>query len=229
MYKDIDKTQNRMVGSPGNLELVLDASLNAVCYDCSDLIYRGFLWLAFTGLPDVDAVNLSSSDVHLSDGYIESCGTFFPIYDEAAETLDKLVHLNAFNIIGREGNAFAIQNVRRSEGDKLLRSIEGYDTDLLSMRSVLRRKFKEKTLPHIDPEIYPDPVSRNVLWCYRDFEASYNRIRRSGMYYRFYEAISAGANLKRPAHFTKRTDYSYDNWLQVFHSDLPLPSTTASR
>lgn len=219
MFDNLDKTKNRMVASPIHLSLVLDAALSAVCYEGIDLVYRGFLWMAFMGIPDADALAVKADDVDLCYKKITVGGVSYPIYNESCDTFSALKSLESFSAVGRYNGKIIPHSVKRSENDLLLRSMDGCSTDILSFRAVLVKKFKDDTLPMIDKENYQTESEVEYLRTFKNFEASYNRIRRSGMYYRFYQAKLQNPSLKTPAHFTRRTDYSYNNWLKVFYEE----------
>lgn len=133
---NIDKYRRQMVGSPKHLKDVLDNPIYG--FDppekhTIDITYRVFLWMAFAGLKEIDALKVTKNDVDLSRLEIHLDGRTFEIYKECKEDFELACNLESFSVF-RSGYEM---NMPRAAGDLILRGITNEQVSLQTIRSVV--------------------------------------------------------------------------------------------
>lgn len=177
----IDKVKNQMVSSPAHLKTILDkrpVKIGDETVECGfdtpdketiDITYRVFLWMAFAGLEDKDAIRVTAENVDLKKLRINFEGHIYTIYKESKEDFEKACKLTDFlyehpNYVTRRD---------RVEGDTIMRGFRSSPVDLLTIRPIInKRLYSGKT-----------PTKEKI---------SYRRIYLSGIFYRAYEREQMG-------------------------------------
>ncbi len=214
----LEKIRSQMVASPAHLQRCLDQICAPVADETVDCAIRGFLWLAFSGVPEEDAEVLPASAVDFSDLIIRYNGMVYPIYREAIPALRACVQLRQFRIPKPQFPKECWPYKDRNEGDWILRRISSADTKR-SLRVVLSRR--------VHPKKADGKISVNL---------GYSRVLMSGMFYRTYEAEldgktpdfsvyvrnnfgKNGSNLRsNTANFLTRSSLrDYQNWKAAFY------------
>lgn len=161
--ENVDKILCQMVSGPEHLELILDAVFIDVGSESIDLTYRAYLWLAFSGLSEDEAMDLTASNLNFREKTIRINGRKFPMYPQSVLTLRKCAKLDKFQHMG----GFAYDKPR-VEGEQILRGFGDMDSPK-SIRTTVGRKFLKANKEEI---------------C--DSKLSFNRVRTSGIFYRLY-------------------------------------------
>lgn len=193
----IEKIKNQMVSSPLHLKTIMDKEPKKESENSDekedkfgfdkperetvDITYRVFLWMAFAGLDDEDAVRVTSEDVDLVNLKINFEGYSYDIYKECIEDFEKACNLKNFLY---EHTNYTIRR-DRAPGNCIMRGFRSSNVDLKNIRPIINRK--------LNPTENDRKELKNLKCPYR--KLSYNRIQLSGMFYRMYERERAGCML----------------------------------
>lgn len=177
----IYKIQEQMVASPLHLKSRLDYFFGEAKNDSINIIFRVFLWMAFFGMQDKDAVRVSVENVDLLNSRINFEGHSYEIYKESREDFEKACYLKEFNY--EHNNPYYVYCKDRASGDLIMRGISSSKVDLMTIRPALNRKLLK--VIEADTNEKKD-VKRNKS------KISYKRIYLSGVFYREYERERAG-------------------------------------
>lgn len=165
--KTEEKIRNTMVASPKHLELILDKAFDPVESETIDCIYRCFLWMAFSGMEETDAVNVKIPEVDFIRMVIRHQDREYEMYKEALPAFHKACELTKF--IYQHFNPEYKVSRARYPGDNLFRGFRSEKIKVNSLRSVVSSRFHEKKM-----------------------KLSYDRLVLSGTFYRAYEMERAG-------------------------------------
>lgn len=167
----LETFREKMVSSPADLHDFMNSILRDVEEETVDDIVRGFLWLAFIGLPQEESFKVKTSDVNLEKQVVRYGGAFLPIYDEAMPVMTNLVKLNSFRYYNSNYTMPYVYRDRMS-GNILLRSVRTNEsTGPKGIRTALSKVYRMKRLSTGKPV-------RNL---------TYDRVWLSGVFYRKYE------------------------------------------
>lgn len=211
----VEKIKNAMVASPKHLNDLLDKAFDPIQMETMDCIYRCFLWMAFSGLEDTDAIDVKINEVDFHQMLIKHGEKEYILYKESLLAFRKGCSLTEFLYINPKYLDKVIRN--RFPGDYLMRGIRSEKISLGTMRGIIRSHFKDIGM-----------------------KLSYNRIYFSGIYYRAYEIEKAGGKadfsfiarekaLKNNKQYDKRYEErkaisaverglinDYENWKRAF-------------
>lgn len=170
----IEKIKTQMVASPLHLQSVLNEFFDKVEEETVDITYRIFLWMAFAGLEDKDAIRVTKNCVDLKSLKIRFEGHSYNIYEEGLEDFVKACTLTDFKFI--HPNYITRRN--RAAGDIIMRGVRSSTVNLKTIRPVINKKFSAKDTEKIKG--------------HQKSHVSYKRIYLSGVFYRAYEREQAG-------------------------------------
>lgn len=171
----IDTVREQMVSGPAHLQRYLDILFDDVTKQTVDVVYRSYLWLAFCGIREEDALKIRAQDVDLLTMTITlPDGESYPVYREAGFTIHLAASLSDFayfhpKYVGSRRN--------RVDGDLILRGIKANASAL-----ALRSKISERA-----SEAYNSGATTQRI--------SYSRAFLSGAFYRMYEDEQAGCEV----------------------------------
>ncbi len=160
-----EKIKRRMVSSPRHLQATLDKVFQPVESKMVDCIYRCYLWMAFAGLEEEDALNVKVSEVDFSSMLIEHDGKSYELYREAIPTFR--MACDATEFVYEHPRYKHTRN--RCPGEYLMRGIRSEQIKLNTVKSIIQNAFKKN-----------------------DVELTYGKLRLSGVFYRAYEAERMG-------------------------------------
>lgn len=178
----LDKIRTQMVSSPKHLACVLDKYFDKTEQHTIDIIYRVFLWMAYAGLEDKDAVRITSDDVDLNKMQINFEGHSYEIYKEGRADFEAACYLNSF--FYEHPYYSKIRN--RVEGNLIMRGFRSSNIDLMTIRPMLNRAFKNPKKLDEDKNDMMDVIKNT------NYKISYKRIYLSGIFYRAYEVERMG-------------------------------------
>lgn len=170
----IDKIQNQMVASPLHLKSKLDDYFDAVEEETVDITYRVFLWMAFAGLEDKDAIRITADCVDFKNLRINFEGHSYEIYKECLEDFKKACLLPSFQY--NHPNYSTRRD--RANGNIIMRGFRSPTVDLMTIRPVINKKFAVDDVEETGGR--------------QKSRISYKRIYLSGIFYRAYERERAG-------------------------------------
>ena len=171
IFQSAKKTK---VSGPAHLQACLDKLYDPEEEDSVDLIYRGYFWLAFSGLPEEYVLEITSSALDFRHMTILYDGKRYPLYRESLLTFHKLAELKTMRDIHSNYTTENIPVFDRVPGDQLLRGVRSLGT-LNSIRSRISGTTsdyykKDSSFPQI----------------------GYARVWKSGFFYRLYEQERSG-------------------------------------
>lgn len=165
-----EKIRKEMVGSPKHLESVLDQAFDKVSELTVDCLSRAFLWFAFSGLSEEEAINLRVQDINFKTMTIDVGGQSFEIYRESLSALQEVCNSTVFRYYNRNyAKELQGQYRKRHESDWVFRSIRSAHMSLSSVKTSIFRKLQESNV-----------------------EIHYSSVRLSGLFYRTYEMERIG-------------------------------------
>lgn len=141
-YKDdfSNKIRSQTVKDFKELQEYLDVVFDDEDDASTDCTYRCYLWLAFMGIREEDALSVKTSDVNLKKGFVRVNGNEYRIYNESLLTFKICSTAHAFNYYNQRYRNSTIVRERIS-GNLLLRGVRGEVNSNL-MRSLVYRRSK---------------------------------------------------------------------------------------
>lgn len=161
-----ERVRKTMVRSPSELQEVLDGAFRPVEDGTVDNVYRGFLWLIYSGVPKKDTVDITRDEVSIQEMKIRHDGKVYPIYEEEVPALEFLIGSSKIKTISEK---YSVDRNRVGENLLLSSTRNAKMTPLsLTMRSrdIIRDAYKGSEREDIIP---------------------LNKLRMSGVFYRAYE------------------------------------------
>lgn len=172
-----EKIKCQMVASPLDLKVRLDFAFDKPEKETVDVVYRIFLWAAFAGMDDTDAIRLTADNIDLPNLRINFEGHSYELYKECVEDFEKACTLTEFYYEHTEPHYVMWRN--RAEGDLIMRGIRVPEVKLDILRAAVRRN-----LVSASKEDETDFRKNSKL--------AYKRVYLSGLFYRMYERERAG-------------------------------------
>ncbi len=172
----LERVRSQMVASPLHLKTVMDKTspdskngFDTPDKGTVDITYRVFLWMAFAGLQDRDAVLVTNSDVDFQSMCIRFDGKQYDIYRESIEDFRQACTLTSFLY---EHPSYTCYR-DRAPGDIIMRGFRSSSVDVLTVRPYINKHFDSRSVGKI----------------------SYKSVYLSGIFYRAYEKERAGLSV----------------------------------
>lgn len=159
------KTARYMVASPRHLQTLLDEAFSPVENKEVDCIYRCYLWMAFGGMYESDAMAVKTSEVNFYSMQIEHGGKAYELYREAAPAFHNACELEEF--VYKHPKYETVR--KRQPGDLVVRGVRSGKIDAGSAQCLIAKMFK----PH-------------------GIVTNFRRVRLSGVFYRMFERERMG-------------------------------------
>ena len=189
-YFDVDrsgheKIRKQMVANPIQLKKYLDDVYPLKEDKTIDITYRCYLWMAYMGIPEADALKIQNGDVDFNTMKIKFGSSENKkeamIYSESLMDFRDAVSLAEFMY---EHKNYKVPR-NRVPGDTILRGIKGTsEVNWRTIRAEVSRTLSEAVKPGTLDK--PNPKKRTEL------ALSFYRIWISGLFYRMYERERAG-------------------------------------
>ena len=176
-----ENMRSRMVGSPLHLKNVLDQVFPRPDDNSIEYIYRTYLWLAFSGFLEEEAIRVCTDDVRFTSAEIlnpESERTY-PLYAESYPDFHMACTLTSFREPRGQSKRGATK--QRQVGNEILRG------------KVTQKTIEEQLTSTIRPTIsraFRKYAQNNASGT----NLSYHRVYMSGIFYRKYESDRIGEN-----------------------------------
>lgn len=178
-----------MVSSPAHLERVLSTIFEPSNLPTLDVIYRVFLWSAFIGLQDNDAVALRTSDIDISNGTIRVGDKYYQMYDEAIKDFRRAIQPGDFYEVSRSRIRGVSKKFARADGDLIMRGkkVSGSTQEPFALKDTIRSRLSRvlKNAKQKDGDKYPDIP----------YDLSYQKAYLSGIFYRMLERDLEGSSI----------------------------------
>ncbi len=169
----IEIAKQVMVSSPLHLKERLDEYFDSPDDNTIDITYRVFLWMAFAGLKDVDAIRVEAKNVDLDNLLIHFEGHDYELYKEAKEDFNKACNLLSFTYT-HAGKLYYKQSRSRADGDNIMRGFRTSQPELLTLRPVINKALSQTKLERESKQ----NIDKNKA------RISYHKLRLSGVFYR---------------------------------------------
>lgn len=176
-----DNMRSRMVGSPLHLKDILDQVFPHPDGNSIEYIYRTYLWLAFSGFLEEEAIRVCADDVRFTSAEIldPESDRAYPFYAESYPDIHMACTLTFFCEPRGKGKVCTIK--QRQDGNEILRG------------KVTQKTIEEQLTSTIRPTIsraFRKYAQNNASGA----SLSYRRIYMSGIFYRKYESDRIGKN-----------------------------------
>jgi hypothetical protein len=210
-YEGLGKVREQMTANPIHLQAYFDKVFTLESEETLDNIYRCFLWMAYAGMNEDDALKVEIKDVNLTELRVEYEGVAYPIYREAIPAFKNAIHLTSF-VYKHPNYPEKIVMKKRAPGNTIIRGInfnseEGKTRQdiIYTLRSQLSRRLSEASKNKLDKKTNTmrDKLTEQTL--------SYYRIWLSGIFYRASEAERAGI----PVQFADVADELMDRRVNI--------------
>ncbi|MCR5826369.1 MAG: hypothetical protein K6G54_07370 [Oscillospiraceae bacterium] len=177
-----------MVSSSAHLAAVLDQVFEPASTGSADVLYRAWLWFAFSGLPERYSVLVAAAQLDFNAMEIRGGVRRYPIAREAVCDLRRAATAQSL-IVNRSlaSGAARSSEYRRRGGNVVLRGTlsgpasESDAIDIGTLRARVSRRFHEVMLNHEHEDAPPTCIA-----------ASYKSIRTSGQFARLYDLERMG-------------------------------------
>ncbi len=197
----VEKIRRQWVASPAHLQRCLDSLCDPVSEETIHCVLRCYLWLAFSGLPEEDALSIPISAVDFSDLVIRYNGKDYPIYREAVPAFRACARLLQFRTYKSRSTKDRWTYVDRGPGDWLLRC------------------FRTSQDKHYFRVLLSQLNRANDTESGGSVKLAYSRVHMSGVFYRTYEA-ERSLGVEPDFH-----GYVYQTFA---NQDTPLPNNRAN-
>lgn len=192
----LSKVRTQMVSNPKQLQLYLNQIWEPESEQTTDIIYRCFYWLAYSGMAEEDILKVKCSDVDFDNMVVKFGNKEYRIYVEALPAFRMAVKLTEFVYKHPNYTTPGKRVIRnRALGDTLIRGIR----QTLSV-STIRVELSSRSKKGIEDGL-------------TDKQLSYGRVWLSGLFYRTRENELAGipVNFEAAAsEFTEGKVYKLD-------------------
>jgi hypothetical protein len=160
-----EKLKQLTASSPKHLETILNLAFDPVERETTDCLYRCYLWMAFAGIRDREAVEVKTREVDFDSLLIHHNGRSFEFYKEAVPAFKNACELPDFVY----AHPKYITRRNRLPSEYLLRGVRSEKPGLTTMRDKM-----------------------HVYLLYQNIQITYRTIFLSGIFYRAYEMERAG-------------------------------------
>lgn len=183
-----ESIRSSMVSSPRDLKRALDIIFDDPVLGTSDVIYRVFLWMAFAGMNDIDAVRVTKYDIEFEAMIIRYNHVDYPVYDDSRYDFRIACDITEF----REKSGKHGRYRKRLTGDEIMRGtanirfLSPEDSLVKTIRPTLAnmvRAAKNKVASSDDRPA--NPVALDL---------TYNKVKTSGLFFRWHERERLGVS-----------------------------------
>ena len=179
-----DVFRTKMVTNPRHLQRYMDLVFEPEDRMTIDNTLRAYLWLAFFGMYEEDALRVKASDVHFDGMYIRFDGDDYVMCVESLKAIRNCVTATEFAV--KNPTYISEQRYKkRSDGDILLRGTNSPLRNTKEIRAELSRKTARLATKEVNPE--NEEIKRMRL--------TYTRVQLSGVFYRIYEFEQSGGEM----------------------------------
>lgn len=169
-FREIETIRKYYVSGPLHLQTCMNAFFRKEDENTIDNVYRTYLWLAFMGVREDDAIMVTSDCLDFSDQSLIFMDRRYTIYKESVECLKSAAFSSSFKVVHPGYTKDSFQD--RADGSALLRGIKTSGGVGENRCKILMKRRDSK-----------DP--RSGLLTYR-------RLLKSGTFYRVFERERAG-------------------------------------
>lgn len=196
-----DKFRRQSVANPSHLHRYMNMIYEKESENTVDNTHRCMLWMAYAGIGESDAYNVSVDDVNMDELIIRVGNDEYPIYREAIPAFRACVNNTEFVYKHPKYAADVVVYRTRINGNRLIRGFS--TTSITTLRVDLTKRQKVKK--YASESDLNDPLM--------DLSISYYRVWLSGLFYRMYEAERSGIPvdfMPAAAEFMRGKEYKLD-------------------
>lgn len=225
-----EKIRSQMIPNPYALRKKLDEHFDLPEEETVDIVYRVYLWMAFAGIEDEDAILVRDVDVNFRKMTITSDLKSYEIYRDALDDFYAACNLREFRYVHTDPDYTTMRD--RVEGNTIVRGLKSNTDNLMSIRPVINKKLrynKEERLRQREREKHLKALKKEAASANKQIEIvnveepsgkqvntmSYDRIRLSGLFYRAFVREQAG----------EKPDFSQFITAQIARKEKPYKYT----
>ena len=168
--------RRQTVANPQHLQRYLDSIFEPEEEETIGCTLRCYFWLAYMGMDEEDAFNITTSEVDLANMVIKHNDREYIIYRESIPAFRNCVRLKRFRY--KHPNHTSISYKDRAPGDCLLRGISANKPNTQAFRVEISRRKKKASVIKTNSSL--------------DLDLSFSRAWMSGIFYRMLERERAG-------------------------------------
>lgn len=192
----LNQKRQSMVPSPQYLRMVMKYAFNDSSMETSDCVLRVFLWMGFSGMSCLEALNVTSQQVDLKKMCINYNGKKFNIPKESKADFEAACTLEAFDDTKyRKDGTVLPRKIQRRPGDYIMRGAErktAKDLSLNTLENTIRPQVARKFKAAEEKKQAVIKSGRHEKICDYGFNLSFERVFLSGVFYRMFEKEKAG-------------------------------------
>lgn len=177
---DTDKIKTNMVSCPMHLKMYLDTLFGQDDEKTVGCIYKCQYWMAYSGMDEMDTLEIKNSDVDIENMVVRFNGKEYPIYREGLHAFKNCLELTSFRYIHPLSTQPHSTYKNRAPGDYFLRGI-GLEPKAPTIQS-FRVEYSRRNKRNIEN-------NPNAL------RLSYKRVRLSGIFNRKYDLERCGLSI----------------------------------
>lgn len=172
----VEAVKEQMIKNPASLQERLDRVFADESKQTVDCLYRAYIWMAYAGLTDEEALDVDISEVDLDNLVIRHNKQIYQLYEEAKETFRLACTLKEFKYIHPNQSSSKYETTKpRYKSDKLMAGHKSV-LKIATMRGIMNKRV----LSPLDPKIKNDNN-------YVPVKLSYKKIYYSGIFFRAYQ------------------------------------------
>jgi len=184
----VDNSQGirrEMVSSPEHLEKALNCTTRPSFLGTVDVIYRVFMWLAFMGFDSKDVPFVTKENVNFVTQQITYNGKTYPMYSPSLMDFRIACDATLFEEPCVNGSSSFTRSYERADGNQILRG-------KLNKRQVSPDRWVASTFMPTWTKLMRNAEQAGALTDDVPHALTFDRIRLSGLFYRWYTEEQAG-------------------------------------
>jgi len=186
-----------MVASPRHLKLVLDEVFDQPEHETVDCVYRGFMWLAFAGVPRILVSQITVDEVDFYNMVIHHGDQKYSIPVEGLKEFRMLCELDSFLVVHK--NPDWESRRPRAEGNQLLRGLGEAVVVVEKVGVILSQRFMKSK-----------------------WSLNYESMLASGLFYEKYELERFGLDVSFDAEVEQRLEEMKDSSISAITNNRSL-------
>ena len=215
------KIRQSMIKNPNQLNIILDILFNQVHKNTIDNIYRGAVWLIYSGINKSNINYLTRDSINFDKKEINFNNNIYELYEESEDSIRSCIDMTEFNVINplyKNKNRIDI----RCDGESITRTISG-ELNINTLQGIINKKTV-KVLDNgvVIPRIKIDKIRLSGIFyrakVYEDLggDVDFFQIAMSDTYGKIYHSKK---NSIKGITMKKSRDYmsEYRRWLDAFY------------
>ena len=132
-----NKIRQSMIKNPSQLNIILDVLFNPVHKNTIDNIYRGAIWLIYSGINKSDINSLTSNNINFDKKEIHFNQNIYRMFEESEDSIRSCIDMTEFNVVHPLYNKNRVDV--RCSGDGITRTISG-ELNINTLQGIISKK-----------------------------------------------------------------------------------------